>query len=140
MAGVCFGKNGRNGGRPTRHHTPVDMPIADTDQADAQFDAITYAKGAASIKQLRMLLGDDAFEDGVQRYFEKYAHKNTTLKDFMDTLAEASGRNTEAWQNNGCSRVASIRYAPIGIARDEKTKKSQITRFTLKQEVLLRRA
>lgn len=81
---------------PTTH--PIDQPVADTDVADSRFDGITYGKGAASIKQLAFYLGNDDFREGLQRYFQRHAFRNTTLRDFMGALAEASGKNLTAWQ------------------------------------------
>lgn len=54
--------------------------------AEAIFDGITYAKGAAVLKQLVLLMGDDKFSAALKNYFTKYAYKNTTLNDFIDCL------------------------------------------------------
>lgn len=77
---------------------PVEVPVPDTESATAQFDAITYGKGASVLKQLNFYLGDDDFREGIQRYFQKYALRNTTINDFMSMLSEASGKNLTSWQ------------------------------------------
>jgi aminopeptidase N len=77
---------------------PVDLPVPDTAHAFSNFDGITYGKGASVLKQLRYYLGDDDFREGVQRYFQKYALRNTTLSEFMKMLSEASGKDLTAWQ------------------------------------------
>ena len=48
--------------RDTTH--PIEMPIADTDTAFANFDAITYSKGSATLFQLNHLVGPEAFGAG----------------------------------------------------------------------------
>ncbi|NQZ02947.1 MAG: ERAP1-like C-terminal domain-containing protein, partial [Bdellovibrionales bacterium] len=70
----------------------------DTLQAWANFDGITYGKGASSMKQLSYFIGADKFKLGVQKYFAKYAESNTTLKDFMGSLSEASDQDLFNWQ------------------------------------------
>lgn len=77
---------------------PIEVPVPDTESAIAQFDAITYGKGASVLKQLNFYLGDDDFREGIQRYFQKYALRNTTINDFMRMLSEASGKNLTSWQ------------------------------------------
>lgn len=77
----------------------VDVPVPDTDYAFANFDGITYGKGAALLKQLMFVVDEDDFFEGLQRYFQTYAYHNTTLADFMKKLGEASGQDLAEWQN-----------------------------------------
>jgi aminopeptidase N len=77
---------------------PIEVPVPNTDVAKSNFDGITYGKGAAALKQLNHFLGDDDFQEGLQRYFQKYALKNTTINDFFRVLSEASGKDLNAWQ------------------------------------------
>ncbi len=76
----------------------IENPVADTDVAESIFDGITYGKGAAALKQLQSFIGEDEFTEGLQRYFEKYAYKNTTLNDFFKKLSEASGTDLGLWE------------------------------------------
>jgi aminopeptidase N len=79
---------------------PIDLPVPDTDHAFSNFDGITYAKGASVLKQLRYYLGEDDFREGIQRYFQRYALRNTTLSEFIKMLSEASGKDLTAWQDS----------------------------------------
>ena len=76
---------------------PVATRVEHTDQAVGNFDAITYEKGAAVIKQLVAALGDDTFRTGLQRYFDRHAWGNATLADFLEALGEAAGEPLDAW-------------------------------------------
>jgi aminopeptidase N len=76
---------------------PVATRVEHTDQAVGNFDAITYEKGAAVIKQLVATLGDEAFREGLHRYIDRHAWGNATLADFLGALGEASGRSLEGW-------------------------------------------
>ncbi|MBT2485666.1 MULTISPECIES: aminopeptidase N [unclassified Microbacterium] len=80
---------------PTTH--PIVADIADLEAAKLNFDGITYAKGAAVLKQLVAFVGDDAFFEGARRYFAANAFGNTTLEDFLVELSAVSGRDMSDW-------------------------------------------
>jgi aminopeptidase N len=80
---------------PTTHPIVADIP--DVESVLLNFDAITYEKGAAVLKQLVSWVGDDAFFNGVVAYFKRYEYGNTELADFLASLEEASGRDLKAW-------------------------------------------
>jgi aminopeptidase N len=76
---------------------PIELPVANTQEAFTNFDGITYGKGAASLKQLSYYIGKETFQKGVQKYFKKHAFGNTTLPDFMGTMEEAANKKLTAW-------------------------------------------
>lgn len=69
---------------PTTH--PIEAPIPTVKDAFANFDGITYGKGAAVMKQLSYHITEKSFQKGVQEYFRKHAFQNTELKDFIAAL------------------------------------------------------
>ena len=114
---------------------PIELPVSDTEHAKANFDGITYGKGASVLKQLSYFLGEDDFREGLQRYFQKYAYRNTTLREFIRMLAEASNKNLNTWQTSWLQtsglNTLKIDWA-CGI--DPETEKSKITRFNVIQK------
>ncbi|MFD9305992.1 aminopeptidase N [Streptomyces sp. NPDC060048] len=80
---------------PSTH--PITADIRDLEDAKLNFDGITYAKGAAVLKQLVAYVGREAFLDGARRYFKANAYGNTTLDDLLSVLAEVSGRDMAEW-------------------------------------------
>ncbi|MFD4531199.1 aminopeptidase N [Kitasatospora sp. NPDC058397] len=80
---------------PTTH--PITADIRDLEDAKLNFDGITYAKGAAVLKQLVAYVGSEAFFEGARRYFKRHAFGNTELGDLLDVLEETSGRDLKAW-------------------------------------------
>ncbi|SJN33512.1 Membrane alanine aminopeptidase N [Microbacterium esteraromaticum] len=80
---------------PTTHPIVADIP--DLEAAKLNFDGITYAKGAAVLKQLVAFVGEDAFFEGARRYFAAHAFGNTTLDDLLDELEAVSGEDLRAW-------------------------------------------
>lgn len=76
---------------------PIEVPVPSTANAFDNIDAITYSKGASTLKQLRHLLGEETFRKGVHNYLVKYQWKNAKLDDFIGSLGEAAGRDLSQW-------------------------------------------
>jgi len=94
---------------PTTH--PIVADIVDLEAAKLNFDGITYAKGAAVLKQLVAFVGEEAFFATARHYFEAHAYGNTTLADLLSALETTSGRDLRAWssawlQTTGPSEIA----------------------------------
>ena len=81
--------------RDTTH--PIEMPTPDTEAALANFDAITYNKGSATLAQLRQLVGPEAFRVGVGNYLRANAYGNTTIDDFLNAISAAAERDLALW-------------------------------------------
>ena len=58
-------------------------PVPDVEHAFASFDAITYYKGQAALHQLMQYVGEEAFVEGLRRYFAEHAWGNARLADLM---------------------------------------------------------
>ncbi len=80
---------------PTTH--PIAGDVADNRSALLNFDGISYAKGAAALKQLSARLGEDVFFAGVRSYLDRHAWGNTGLVDLLTALEETSGQDLGAW-------------------------------------------
>lgn len=89
---------------------PIESNVPDIRTAKGNFDGITYAKGAATLKQLHFLAGEEGFRDGVRAYFKKFAFQNSHRADFIASVSTAAKRDlagwTKAWlQSAGPHRV-----------------------------------
>ena len=81
---------------PSTH--PIAADMVDLDSVHANFDGITYAKGASVLKQLVAFVGREEFLTGVRQYFRTHAFGNTELADLLAALAAASGgRDLGGW-------------------------------------------
>ncbi|MGW9629271.1 aminopeptidase N [Agromyces sp. NPDC055520] len=80
---------------PSTH--PIVAEIANLADVEVNFDAITYDKGASVLKQLVAWVGLDAFQRGVGAYLTAHAGGNATLRDLLDELETASGRDLTRW-------------------------------------------
>ena len=80
---------------PSTHPIAADIP--DIHAVEVNFDGITYAKGAAVLKQLVAYVGRENFLAGVRRYFTAHSWGNATLADLLSALEAVSGRDLTAW-------------------------------------------
>jgi aminopeptidase N len=80
---------------PSSHPIAADIP--DIEAVEVNFDGITYAKGAAVLKQLVAHVGRENFLTGVHNYFGQHAYGNATLGDLLAALEQSSGRNLADW-------------------------------------------
>jgi aminopeptidase N len=83
---------------PTTHPVAADIP--DIAAVEVNFDAITYEKGAAVLKQLVAYVGRDQFLAGIRGYFAQHAWGNATLGDLLAALEAASGRDLSTWSKH----------------------------------------
>ena len=93
--------NGRKTWGYTQDQLPSTHPIAaevgTLSEAIANFDGISYAKGASVLKALVAYLGQEQFFTGVRAYFAEYAWSNASLGDLLAKLEEASGKDLSDW-------------------------------------------
>jgi aminopeptidase N len=53
--------------------------------------SMIYQKGAWVLHMLRVLVGSDAFDEGVRTYYRTYRNRNASTADFRSCIEEASG-------------------------------------------------
>jgi aminopeptidase N len=80
---------------PSTHPIAADVPTLS--QAVANFDGISYAKGASVLRQLEAYLGRSAFMDGIRAYLGEHAWGNATLADLLAALEAHSGVDLAEW-------------------------------------------
>jgi aminopeptidase N len=66
--------------------------------------AIVYAKGGSLIRMLHEYLGDDVFRNGLRIYMKRHKYGSTTTADLWRALAEASGKDVEAFMEAWISK------------------------------------
>ncbi len=94
---------------PSTH--PIAADNYDLEAVEVNFDGITYAKGASSLKQLVAWVGEEQFLTGLRAYFKAHAFGNSELTDLLGALEQASGRELASWaqewlQTSGVNTLA----------------------------------
>src|SRR5699024_3973275 len=102
----------------------------DMEAARQNFDGITYAKGAAVLKQLMAYAGRDAFFAGSREYFARHAFGNTEVEDLLDCLEQASGRDLRAWAQAWLQTTGMAELSPVV----ERGADGRVTRLTIDQD------
>ncbi|QPK80457.1 aminopeptidase N [Schaalia sp. ZJ405] len=142
---------------PTTH--PIAATIPDVAAAKTHFDGITYAKGAAVLKQLVAWVGEDAFDRGAREYFRAHAYGSATLTDLLAALEQATGESLEEWKRawletsgpsvlsatysvgaNGAINNFTLRQVPTDEARTIRPHQLDVSTWALKGGVLERSA
>jgi aminopeptidase N len=82
--------------RTSTHPVAAD-PGKDARAALDDFDGISYAKGAAVLKQLAMYLGDEVFLKGVNAHIDAHEFGNADLPEFIAKLTEAGAPDLPNW-------------------------------------------
>lgn len=78
---------------------PVFSDAGDIETVEANFDGITYAKGASVLKQLAAYVGLEEFFAGIRAHFAAHAWGNATFADLLGALEKASGRDLSDWSD-----------------------------------------
>jgi aminopeptidase N len=80
---------------PSTH--PIAADNYDLQAVEVNFDMITYAKGAAVLKQLVAWVGLEPFLAGLRQYFKDFEYANSEFVDLLTALERASGRELDGW-------------------------------------------
>jgi len=80
---------------PSSH--PVASGAATVSEAIATFDGISYAKGAAVLRQLSAWVGEVSFTAGLRAYLARHSYGNARLADLLAAIGEAAGKDLTGW-------------------------------------------
>ncbi|MEV0645684.1 aminopeptidase N [Phytomonospora sp. NPDC050363] len=91
---------------------PIRADIPDVAAGRANYDAITYSKGASVLKQLVAYVGLDGFLAGLREYFAKHQWDVAGFADLRDALEQSSGRDLGEWSARWLGTVEVNTLAP----------------------------
>jgi puromycin-sensitive aminopeptidase len=78
-----------------RHTHPIYCVVNTPEEANENFDLITYEKGASVVRMLERYLGPAKFRKGVRTYIRRHREGNTVADDLWRALSEASGEDVK---------------------------------------------
>ncbi|MBI5138506.1 MAG: M1 family metallopeptidase [Candidatus Vogelbacteria bacterium] len=79
---------------------PIEVEVKHPSEIIEIFDAISYRKGASSIRMIAEYLGEETFKKGIQAYMKKHSHGNTVTEDLWDALSKASRKDVRKIMKN----------------------------------------
>src|SRR5450759_2228315 len=99
-------------------HPVAGSPAPDAQSALQNFDGISYAKGAATLRQLIAHIGDLAFIAGIGDYLRSHAYGNAALADFLGAMERASGKDLQEW-SSAWLRTAGLDAISVDLAAED---------------------
>jgi len=92
-----------------------DEPLsthADHYSTNAAYGAGSYSKGSIFLAQLKYIVGDEVFTEGMLKYFDDWAYKHPTPNDFIRVMEKVSGMKLDWYKEY---MVYSTKYPDYGI-------------------------
>jgi aminopeptidase N len=108
---------------------PIRQPLANLNEAGSLYGAIIYQKAPVVMRQLELLVGDDAFRSGIREYLDAHRFGNADWTDLVRRLDERTPSDLGAW-----SRAWVDEPGRPTIRTDLQVEKGVITRLALVQE------
>jgi aminopeptidase N len=82
--------------RSTGAH-PIQQELENLDQAGALYGRIIYQKSPVVMRQLELILGEQALRDGLREYLDAYRFGNATWDDLIALLDRRAAEDLERW-------------------------------------------
>lgn len=76
---------------------PIRQPLDNLAEAGSLYGAIIYQKAPIVMRQLELLVGEEAFRDGLREYLGAYRFGNATWPDLIEILDRRSDVDLKSW-------------------------------------------
>ncbi|KAK9353172.1 peptidase family M1-domain-containing protein [Lipomyces doorenjongii] len=102
-----------------RQSHAIEVPVKSALDIDQIFDAISYLKGASSIRMISSHIGVKTFLKGVSNYLRQHAYGNATTQDLWNAVGQESGVDVNSIMNDWITKigfpVVSVIESPAGV-------------------------
>lgn len=105
---------------------PIEVPVGPPSEVDEIFDAISYSKGASTIRMLHNYIGDEAFRVGLHNYLEKFKYKNALTEDLWAALSDSSKKPVNELMEQWTKQTG---YPVINVSSSVNDKKETILKL-----------
>ena len=82
-----------------RNSHPIEARVEDPAEIRELFDAISYSKGAATLRMLEEFLGEETFRSGLNAYLSTHQYGNARTEDLWAALEQVSGQPVTSLMN-----------------------------------------
>jgi aminopeptidase N len=76
---------------------PIRQELQNLNEAGQMYGAIIYQKAPIMMRQLEMLIGEEALRSGLREYLQTFANTNATWPDLIKILNERTARDLVQW-------------------------------------------
>ncbi len=91
---------------------------ADHFETNRAYSIAAYSKGAIFLHQLSYIIGKEAFDVGMKRYFNEWKYKHPNPNDFKRIMEKVSGLELDWYLENWIGTTKTIDYG-VGVAGDD---------------------
>ena len=81
----------------TRGTNPIRQPLDNLQEAGTLYGAIIYQKAPVVMKHLEIMMGPDAFRDGLREYLQRYQFGNATWPGLIEILDARTTADLATW-------------------------------------------
>ncbi len=99
---------------------PIRQPLENLQEAGTLYGPIIYQKAPVVMKQLELLMGEDAFRDGLREYLAEYQFGNATWLDLIDILDRRTPADLTSWSEVWVQEAGRPSVTVLVESRDEK--------------------
>ena len=110
MGYVNFSKTGRE--EPLITH-------ADHFQTNAGYSVASYVKGAVFLEQLKYIIGAEAFDEGMLRYYDTWKFKHPNANDFIRVMEKQSSLELDWYREYWINHTHTIDYGVEAVSEAE---------------------
>ena len=75
----------------------IRQELTNLNEAGQMYGAIIYNKAPIMMQQLEMLLGEEAFRQGMQEYLRTFSNRNATWPELIAILDQKTDQDLKAW-------------------------------------------
>ena len=76
---------------------PIRQDLENLNQAGSLYGAIIYQKAPIVMRHLELLIGEEAFRDGIREYLDAHRYANASWSDLIEVMDRRTDRDLEAW-------------------------------------------
>ncbi|NNE15512.1 MAG: M1 family metallopeptidase [Saprospiraceae bacterium] len=92
---------------------------ADHFQTNQAYGVAAYTKGSVFLKQLSYIIGEDAFQKGMLRYFDEWKFRHPNPNDFIRVMEKTSGLELDWYREYWVNTTHQIDYAVESVNEGE---------------------
>ena len=114
----------------TKGTNAIRQKLDNLNNAGSLYGRIIYNKAPIMMRQLEYLLGEDVFQQGVQKYIKTYQNNNADWNDLVSIFDETTNGSIRSWSDvwvNSSGR-------PIFYEEIETNEKGNVTKFVIHQK------
>lgn len=102
---------------------------ADHYEHNAAYGTASYSKGSVFLHQLSYIIGQEAFDKGMKRYFETWKYKHPTADDFKRVMEKTSGIELDWYFENFVYTTKTIDYGIKSVISNENQTKVELEKI-----------